>query len=238
MTLPAVILAGGLGTRLAALYPELPKALVPVAGVPFLRRQLEWLAAGGVRRAHLALGHKHEQILAWLNAAAVPDMEFSVSVETTPLGTAGALKRAEPHLAEENFLALNGDTLLPKLDFGRFLRAFSQSTFEAVLAVTRSDDVSRSGLVQTEADGTVLGFSEKKDFGPGMVNGGLYAMRKAALRRIPQSNMPLSLERDVFPAMAAERRLGAFATPPPLLDMGTAEGLAEMERYFRGKILN
>lgn len=228
----AIILAGGMGTRLAGLHPGPPKALAPVAGKPFIQWQIEWLRAGGVSRAHLALGHKSQQIIEWLESTPMAGMEVSFSAEQEPFGTAGALKFCEPDIASEPFLALNGDSLLPNLDFSGFAAAFSRHDSEAMMAVTTTKDAGRFGLVETGGNGFVTGFREKSVSARGVINAGIYIMRRAVLGRI-QPQKRVSLETEVFPSMAAAHRLGFFQAAPPLLDMGTPEGIREMEEYLR-----
>ena len=113
----AVILLGGQGTRLAAQFPDLPKCLVPVAGRPFLEWQLDWLKRNGIRRVLLAAGHKAEVLEKHLAGRPADELDLFLSREPAPLGTGGALKFVEPQLATDPVLVLNGDSLLPNLDF-------------------------------------------------------------------------------------------------------------------------
>ena len=113
---PAVILLGGKGTRIAALHPDIPKALVPVLGRPFLEWQLDALSALGITRIHLAAGHLADRLSDWLSTALPPRfsaLDITLSVEPAPLGTAGALLHALPSLTPDasTLFVLNGDTL-------------------------------------------------------------------------------------------------------------------------------
>ena len=274
----AIILLGGQGTRLRDLYPDRPKALVPVAGRPFIDWQIDWLRRGGVTEVHLAAGFMAEQIEAW----AATQGAVTVTREPTPLGTGGALKFIEPHIRSDPFLVVNGDTLLPKLDFQRLgkqhqtssndwkitTRNFQRLENEAenvsndclpahdapgsslpmtsdieelsldrrqagktCIAVTRIEQAGRFGTVEFDVDGRVTAFREKADRQAGWINGGVYLMDRRVLDRIPSDTF-YSLETDLFPSLIASDLLFAHRTEPPLLDMGTPEGLAEMERIL------
>jgi D-glycero-alpha-D-manno-heptose 1-phosphate guanylyltransferase len=226
----AIVLCGGQGTRLRAICPDRPKALAPVSGRPFIEWQVDWLRRGGITAIHLATGHLGEQIAAW--AAGQPDV--TVSRETTPLGTAGALAAAAKPLAADSFWVLNGDTLLPGLDFQGLEKGAANSSkdWKLMVAVTHTEHTGRFGTVAFDAARRITGFLEKGAPGAGWINGGVYRVPRAALRSIGPAR-PCSLETAVFPALAAAGRLYAFPTAPPLLDMGTAEGLEAMERYLQ-----
>lgn len=259
----AIILCGGKATRLAALHGDRPKALVPVAGRPFLEWQLAWLARGGVRRVHLAAGHMADRLANWAETfpgarflrdglAAAPEagpageggfrgsetpqaepLMLSLSVEPRPLGTGGGLRYAADFVAGDALLVVNGDTLLPGLD----LRAMDDAARGgaggwAAMAVTQVADASRFGTVVVR-DGRVAEFLEKGRSASGWINGGVYRLGRAAVDSIP-AGTPLSIETDLFPAWAREGRIAAVASEPPLLDMGTPAGLADMERWLRG----
>ena len=228
----AVILCGGKGTRLSGMYPDRPKALVPVRGRPFLEWQLTWLARGGIGEVHLAAGHMAASLRKWLDEfqsrAAAPRLTFSV--EPLPLGTGGGLKFAEPWLRGDPVLVLNGDSLLPALDWAA-LAAAGDPAWSVVVAVTRITDAGRYGTVELDAHGRIRAFREKAEQQSGWVNGGVYRMARAVLARIP-AGREYSLEQDLFPVLAAAGGIGAVPVAPPLLDMGTPEGLALMERVL------
>lgn len=241
----AIILLGGKGTRLSRLFPDRPKALAPVAGTPFLSRQLEWLAEAGIAQVHLAAGYRSECISAWLNGCATAtsseigrwmcnvgcaSLDITFSREPAPLGTGGGLKFAQPHVRSDPFLALNGDSLLPRLDFDAFLREHARTRAPVSIAVTPILGTGRYGTIEFDAARRILAFREKAERAEGWVNGGVYLLSKDILDRIPGENA--SLENDLFPCLAAKGQLRSFPVDPPLLDMGTPEGLAAMETYF------
>lgn len=238
----AIILLGGKGTRLHALHPDKPKALVPIAGRPFLERQIEWLARGGVTDVHLAAGHLADVLQAWVarkggDGFRISDFRFrvSLSAEPFPLGTAGGLKFVEPHIRSNPFLVVNGDSLMPNLDFQsleKTHRGFSNAW--TTIAVAPIEESGRYGTVEFDEQGHITAFREKAERKAGWVNGGVYLMAGRALSLIDPGRH-LSIETDLFPRMAARRQLRAFQGPPPLLDMGTPEGIQAMEAWIAAK---
>lgn len=232
----AIILLGGKGTRLQGLYPDLPKALAPIAGRPFLEWQLAWLARHGIRDVHLAAGHLAPAIQNWASTAS-RDNTITVSVEPRPLGTGGGLKFIEPYIRTDPFLILNGDSLLPNLDFHALAGAGQTSGSLITLAITRIESTGRYGIVEFDARERVTAFREKSAHTGGWINGGLYLARRTLLTRIETDKL-ISLETDVFPALCAEGRLGVFLSEPPLLDMGTPDGIRTMEQYLRKPLKN
>ena len=231
---PACILAGGLGTRLRTLYPDRPKALVPLGGRPFIEWQVSWLARYGITRIHIAAGYLGEQLRQWAqNAAPARDLHLTVSVEPEPLGTAGGLAYAvsEALGRPRRIMVLNGDTLLPAADLRR-LAEVACPEGGAVMAVVEVPDAARFGTVEMDAAGRISGFREKGAAGPGPVNGGVYLLDGGVLSRIPRSG-PSSLEHDIFPRLAEAGLLLAWTAPPPLLDIGTPEGLRNTGEYLR-----
>ena len=127
MTPQVVILLGGQGTRLAAQFPDRPKCLVPVAGRPFLEWQLDWLKKNGITRVLLAAGYQADVLERYLAARKPDGLDIVLSREPEPLGTGGALKFVEPQLAGDPVLVLNGDSLVPNLDFSTVWKTFFHS---------------------------------------------------------------------------------------------------------------
>ncbi len=232
----AVILCGGKGTRLSGLYADRPKILVPIAGRPFLAWQLEWLARGGVTDVHLAAGHLADVLRDWIENNSC-GLRITISVEPAPLGTGGGLKFVEPQLVSDPFLVLNGDSLMPRLDFqalekahGEFSNAWKTAGC-ATLAVTRIAEAGRYGTVEFDAAHRITAFREKASRSAGFINGGVYLMDRALLAAI-EAGKNISIETDTFPALAAAGRLQAVEFPQPLLDMGTPEGIRAMETFL------
>lgn len=258
----AIILCGGAGTRLRAMFPDLPKALVPVADRPFLEWQIEWLTRAGVRRITLAAGHRAERLAEWRAAyhrrADAAALEIELVVEPQPLGTGGALALAAAGLGAGPALIANGDSLAPRLDFQTLedrWREFSKAwkkvslsfpglgknevaafqtleTRGVVMAVTPIENAGRYGTVEFDPDGRVTAFREKASRAAGWVNAGVYVADESLWRALP-ADKAFSLENDLFPALVASGALRAATCRPPLLDIGTPDGHAAAERALR-----
>ena len=178
----AVILAGGVGTRLRPYTTVLPKPLVPVGDRPILELILNQLHAAGFERADLCVGHLGGLIRAYLSeSGVVPDgLEVQYTWEEEPLGTAGALHLIER--PEEPFLVMNGD-ILSTLDYGEFLRAHSASGAALTIATHRKDVPLALGVIESEGD-TVTGYVEKPTLNY-HVSMGIYGYSPWALDHVP-----------------------------------------------------
>lgn len=232
-SLPAVLLLGGAGTRIASLYPDLPKALVPVAGRPFLEHQLLWLSRNGIRRIHLAAGIKAGPLETWLASPRPPDLQaldITLSREPSPLGTGGALRYLLPLLPDAPaFLSFNGDTLTPNLDLSATLPSDLSTAHLWAIPVP---DATRYGTLDFDpATHRVLSFREKSAAAAGHVNAGIYLIPRTLLEAIPDGR-PVSLETECLPRWAASNLLLAHPAPPPLLDMGTPDGLSALSAHL------
>jgi len=211
LTLQAVVLVGGLGTRLGELTQIVPKSLLPVAGRPFLSWLLDNLDRYGFSSILLLAGHRGERVLdcarTWTGRA-----ELACIVEPEPLGTGGALHNARGHLADE-FILVNGDTVFDINYLDLPTRALPASV--GALALRRMTDASRFGTVTLDGE-SVSGFAEKGASGPGLVNGGVYFLRRRVLDYLSPK---CSLERDVFPNLPP-RSLAGIAYDGFFIDIG------------------
>jgi NDP-sugar pyrophosphorylase family protein len=196
--IPAVVLAGGLGTRLRQVLPSIPKPLAKVGHKPFLQFLIQQLVNQGIRNIVVCTGYLADQIERELGNGTDWGATIEYSREDTPLGTAGALKLAGRLLANyPYFLAMNGDSFL-EADFGRLVRFHRAHAGVASIAVYPVDDVGRYGAVEADSRGMATGFAHRSgQSGPGLINAGLYVFNSDILRHIPEG--PASLEQDVFP---------------------------------------
>lgn len=226
--LRALVLAGGLGTRLRPVVPTLPKVLAPVAGAPFLAHVLGWLQRWGVEEVVLCLGYRAEQVIAAAPGLGAPGQRLHFSVEPEPRGTAGALRLARGW-AEGRVLVLNGDSL-PELDLGAMVAAHRALGCPCTLAAARVPDGTRYGTLEVGGDGRVRAFRAAGAPGPALVNAGVYLLEPAAWPHLEAGD---SLERDVLPRMAAAGALAAFAGDVGFADMGTPDGYVKMDAIVR-----
>ena len=204
----AIILAGGLGSRLRPLTDSTPKPLLPVAGKPIIQWQMERLKSIGVEDFVLSVGHLAEKVQDVFGDGSGLDVSIRYAIEREPLGTAGALRNAMIEGAVEGpFYAGNGDVLTdldPRLCEG--LRA-SQRLVAALALVPLP---SPYGIIEAEDNGLVTAFREKPLL-PHWINAGFYSLSQDVLEYLPERG---SLERDVFPALLEKGLLGAARLHP------------------------
>lgn len=225
----AVILAGGLGTRLRSIVADRPKALAPVCGRPFLAILFEQLSLAGFEHAVLCTGYMGESIFRTFGSR-YGTLQIDYSQEHEPLGTAGSLRRALNLIRSDPVLVMNGDSYC-KADLGAFLKRHLQSRVSASIVVFRKTDAARYGRVVLGQNDRILEFAEKSAQGSGgYVNAGIYLLDRAVIQGIPDDGM-VSLERDVFPALVGKGVAG-YAAAGPFLDIGTPESFAAAQSFF------
>ena len=217
----AIVLAGGLGTRLRGHVDGLPKALAPVAGRPFLAHLLDQMEASGIRRVLLATGHLAGQVREAIGAR-WHSMAIEHSVEDSPLGTGGAVALAAQKLHGEQAHVLNGDTFL-RFDFAGLEQAVHAHQALLGVALAQVDDVGRYGAVLVR-DGVVTGFQEKGGQGPGLINAGSYFLGARALAALPRDRA-FSFEEEVLLPAARAGQLAAYADTRDFIDIGVPEDL-------------
>jgi len=220
MDVTAVVLAGGLGTRLQTVVADRPKVLAPVAGRPFLTYLLDQLQDAGVHRVVLSTGHLAEQFTSTIGSA-YRDLEVAYAEEEAPLGTGGAIKFAGGLASTEHLLVMNGDSYF-NVDLAEYLDWHAQHGNDASLLLVRISDASRYGAVRLDDDECVTAFLEKQPgLGQGLINAGIYALRHEMLAHIPDGKC--SIERDVFPRWIERFKVRGLATDGEFLDIGIPE---------------
>jgi D-glycero-alpha-D-manno-heptose 1-phosphate guanylyltransferase len=224
----AIVLAGGLGTRLRSVIPDLPKPMAPVAGRPFLAWILDRLADAGFRRVVLAVGYRHETIRDFFGLS-YRGVELAYSVEDAPLGTGGAIRLALGHVDESPVFVLNGDTYL-EADYAAMLAAHVTHGVELTVAVARVADVSRYGSLEIKDD-RICGFLEKGSQGPGYINAGVYLMARGLVETIPVGTGH-SFENELLMPRVAELRPLAFRADGLFIDIGVPEDYERAQGLF------
>lgn len=227
----AIVLAGGFGTRLRGIVDDLPKPLAPVAGRPFLAWLLDRLAASGMRRCILATGYLADAVERSIGAR-WQGMDIAYSVETEPLGTGGAIRRAAARLQGHGVHVLNGDTWLEYAPQALEAAARDADTPMAI-ALARVDDVARYGAVEVR-DGCAMAFREKGEAGAGWINAGCYFLGRDALDALPARDA-FSFERDVLQAAAAAGRVAGFTDTAGFIDIGVPEDYARAQPMFAAR---
>lgn len=230
-----MVLAGGFGTRVAALRPEVPKPMIEVGGRPFLAWVIDWLASAGLRRFVISTGHLAEVIERYFAAAPRDGRTIACVRESAPLGTAGAVAECRAQSAPARvWVVANGDSIV-LAELSAAVARWQAGGMDALVVGVRVADTGRFGSLEIDADGWLRGFHEKRP-GAGVINAGVYLLSDAVVRGF-DSRRPLSLERDVFPALvSAGRRIGVHETDAPFLDIGTPESLAAAEAFARAHL--
>lgn len=227
----AMVLAGGLGTRLRSVVADRCKPMARVGDTPFVAHVLDQLAAAGCTRAILCTGHLGDAVERELGAAH-RGMALCYSREAEPLGTAGALRLAlDLAKGEPGVLVLNGDSFCD-VDLRAFVD-WARTRAGAALVTTLVDDTTRFGRVCTDSAGRVATFTEKGVAGPGAINAGIYWLPTAALAVLPAGE-PASFERDLLPGLVANG-FHAFATRAAFLDIGVPAAYADAPAFFAAR---
>ena len=214
----AVILAGGLGTRLRAAVPNLPKPMAPVAGRPFLEIMLIVLAQKGFKRVVLSLGHMAEKVVSYFGNS-FADMSLVYEIETSPLGTGGALRRALTRCESDHLFVFNGDTFLD-LEVSK-LEAHWKANHLPIIVGKSLADTTRDGRLETVAE-RVVGFTDRNVSGPGLVNAGCSVTSTHLLDGF-DLNRPFSLETDFLIPAVRSQYFSLFITNGLFIDIGVPE---------------
>lgn len=225
-----IILAGGIGSRLQSVVNDVPKCMAEVAGKPFLHYLFQYITPFQPKRVILSLGYKHEIVEEWLKELTFP-FEIVCKVESSPLGTGGAIKYALSAVEGEEAFVINGDTFFD-VDLTEMSRVFQQDEDkEALLALKPMKNFSRYGSVRLDEENrTILSFEEKRFCPDGLINGGIYLIRKNALQRFPER---FSMENDYFSERVKERKLAGYSSDGYFIDIGIPEDYARAQEEFK-----
>lgn len=229
MTPPVAILCGGLATRMRPLTERLPKSLLPIAGEPFIFRQLRLLRRRGVLRAVLCAGVMGEMIRKQVGDGSAFGMEVAYSFDgENPLGTAGALKKAAPLLSGE-FFVLYGDSYLD-IDYPAVHAAFTHSGKDGLMTVYRNDGRFDASNVLFD-DGRILAYDKRCPL-PEMrhIDYGLGVLRISVVEALPEDT-PVDLA-DVYAGLLASGQLAGFEAKTRFYEIGSPGGLRETEELF------
>ena len=230
----AILLCGGLGTRLRSVFSDRPKPMADIAGKPFLHYLVKMLSESGVKHLIFALGYMGEQIEAYFKNGEDYGLSISYSYEDSPLGTGGAIRNALSKVSEENVLVLNADTYF-HTDYENLLLQQLKNQAVMTIASRKIEDISRYGAILKDETGRILRWNEKMSsdqaevLRSGEINGGIYVMKKSLIEKIPEGKQ--SLENDCIPAWLKE---GIFLQALPsdgyFMDIGIPEDYAQFRK--------
>lgn len=228
----SVILAGGYGTRVKHLLPNVPKPMASVANKPFLEWILRYLKSQGITQNVLSTGYLSEVIEEHFQNQPVPDIEVYCCQEKQPLGTAGGFLNGveKTNISPNAWLVMNGDSLIvAKLN--KMISYLDDCEVNGVILGVSVEDTSRYGSLVIDESENLLSFAEKRQ-GAGIVNSGIYLFRHHILEEFP-SKLPLSFEYDVFPALLRKKKtIKVHQIKAPFLDIGTPETLPKAEAFI------
>lgn len=222
-----VILAGGIGTRLRPLTYSVSKPMVKVCGKPFLEYQLELVKSFGFTNVLILAGYLGNQIEEYFGDGSILEMNIKYSYEETPMGTGGALKNAEKMLSK-TFILLNGDTLLT-INYNKLAEQFKKNDKMGLIVAWNNPDNIIPHNLQIADDNTILAYNKDVSDGMTHLDAGVIALKKEVLKLIPPQRVCL-LEKEVYPQLINSDELAAFETEQRFYDMGSVEGLKNLEK--------
>ena len=237
----AILLCGGMGTRLRSVVSDRPKPMADICGKPFLQYLLEMLRDKGITEVIFALGYMGEMIEEYFQDGSAFGLKIAYSYEEEPLGTGGAIRNSLPKILEEEVLVLNADTYFP-MDYQGLYRFHQENDGDFSLATRAVPDISRYGAVRRDAAGRILAWNEKLEDGgqplAGEINGGIYVMKKSLIAEIPEGKQ--SLEQDCIPKWLSEgKRIFGLPFDGYFMDIGIPKDyqqfITDVEQGKHGK---
>jgi len=217
VTNEAIVLAGGLGTRLKGILPDIPKSMAPVSGRPFLSYLLDNLVKEEISKVIISVGYLKDHIISYFGYS-YDSLKIEYAIETNPLGTGGAIKSALNQTINNEVFVVNGDTF-----FNPNLKEMEQLHFKSgadiTLAVKYLENTSRYGKVLTDNNGRITEFKEKNSAeDDGCINGGIYLINRRIIDDFHSEKF--SVENDIFSTSCKKLHLQAFQSDAFFLDIG------------------
>lgn len=229
----AIILCGGLATRLGNISNKIPKVLLEVGGRTVLDWQLDLLKDVGVNETCLASGHLHHMLYEHVGIYR-NGIHIRYAKENKKLGTGGAIANAMKYIHTSPFFVLNGDILLSNFSLQEMLDRFREQMTGLLLSV-RVDDIRTYGEIVSDSNGKIMYFREKQSVSrAGYINAGVYLFNRTIDHTFPKHRETFSIERDVFPSVSA---LYALETNTNWIDIGVPERLAYARQHFQNGVI-
>lgn len=216
----AIILAGGLGTRLQGVVPNLPKCMAPVAGQPFINHVIGYLQQAGIQRFIFSLGYMGAAVEKHIRET-YAHLETVFVTEATPLGTGGAIQWASKQASSTDVAIINGDTLF-KVDFASLATLHHTTEAACTLALKPIQQADRYGCVTVDATGRITQFIEKRGQEPALINGGVYILNMPLFLQTPLA-APFSFEKDYLEAFYLQHKIYGQVQDAYFIDIGVPE---------------
>ena len=236
-------MAGGRGTRIAQLFPGIPKPLIPIDGMPILEREIRMLAAQGFKDIILTVGYLADQIIKYFGDGSQLGVQIDYFVEEQPLGNAGALFRLRDKIGEEPFLLLNADAAF-HVDFNRMLDFHKKHGGLVTLFTHPNSHPYDSGLIIADADGKVEKWLAKEDERPqwydNRVNAGLHIIDPKILDQFAEKvdlEGKVDLDRQILKPLCGTGEMYCYDSPEYVKDMGTPERFHQVEADYQNGVV-
>jgi D-glycero-alpha-D-manno-heptose 1-phosphate guanylyltransferase len=226
----AIVLAGGFGTRLKEIVKEIPKPMASINDKPFLYYLLKFLKQNGIQKVIFSVGYKAEIIQEYFGER-FDEIDIVYSYEDTPLGTGGGLKKATSQVTSDYFFAMNGDTLfdINLQELGRFAK--KNNHFNITLALKSMSNFDRYGTVRIDDMCKIVSFEEKKRVVNGLINGGVYCLKKQEILNIPEEKF--SFEKDVLEKKVSQSLIAGLPSDKYFIDIGIPEDYYKAQYDFK-----
>lgn len=230
----AVVLAGGFGTRLAHIVKDMPKPMAPVAGKPFLEYVFNYLSEQGVTNVILATGYMHEKIACYFGDE-FKNIKIMYSVEQSPLGTGGAIKKALTLCSDKYVFIINGDTFF-NVDLKEMYNISEIRGADITIAIKLMREFDRYGTVNIDDNDEIVAFAEKKYCKEGWINGGVYCIKKDSLQKISEEKF--SFEKDYLENANISKKISCLRQDGYFIDIGIESDYNKAQKDFRNGIEN
>ena len=228
----AIILAGGMGTRLKTIISDLPKPMAPIMNVPFLTYQLNYLKHFGIKKVIFSVGYLSEKIIAHYNQS-FENISIEYSIEKNPLGTGGGIRMAMSNLNEDLVLILNGDSFFD-LNLEQFYNLHLEQKADFSLALRYVNNSERYGNIEFNSSNQITSFIEKNQLNQsGYINAGVYILSKKLYLQNTKPDINFSIEKDFFEKQLNQLIIKGFEFKDYFIDIGIPEDYLKAQDDFK-----